>query len=187
MAVMNHSADLADSTQDYVVFHLTGKRAGAGTAPIEELRLRPVLFARVSDLASLRYDFPLVLLESDSGGDWVRPLSGLVDDALKKIAPAGIPGERLRRTVLRAERQIRKLMQEGSGGTLLELWDEAASLLIARGGEAVEGDLGRARAALGTDGPLLECDAATPARLMRHAWRCTEGRKALAMRRRSPP
>lgn len=185
---MNHHAELAERRQDYLVFHLTGKRPAAEMAPVEEMRLRPALFARVTDLASLRYDYPLVLI--DAGGEdpseapWVRPLSGLIDELLKKLAPAGIAGERLRRTVLRAERQIRRLLHEGAAGTLLELWDEAASLLIARGGEAVEGDLARARAALGADGPLLDCDAAAPARLMAHAWSCTEGRKAQAMRRR---
>ena len=184
---MNHHIDVPERQQGLLVFHLTGKRAEAGMAPIEDLRLRPALFARVTDLANLRYDYPLVLAEPEdaqSDHGWLRTLSGIVDEVLKKIAPDGIAGERMRKNILRLERQIRALMQEGAGGTLLELWDEAASLLIARGGESVEDDLARARAALGTDGPLLDCDAATPARLMAHAWRSTEGRKALGMRRR---
>jgi hypothetical protein len=181
---MNHSADLAERRQDYLVFHLTGKRAGPGVVPIEDLHLRPALFARVGDLAGLRYDYPLVLVEPEEGGEWLRSLSGIVDELLKKIAPAGLAGERLRRHVLRAERKIRELLQEGAAGTLTELWDEAASLLVARGGEAVGEDLARARSALGADGSLLDCDAATPARLMTHAWRWTEGLKAQAMRRR---
>ena len=175
--------DIAPRLQQHVVFHLTGKREGEGIEPAEGRGLRPALFARFRDLARLRYDFPLVLAEPGDGGEWLRTLSGIVDETLKRIAPAGIAGERLRRSVLRLERQIRAELDEGEGGTLLELWDEAAGLLAARGGADVEGDLARARAALGVDGALVDCDAATPARVVTHAWRCIQEEKSKRMRR----
>ena len=175
--------DIAPRLQEQVVFHLTGKRAGAGAAPVEGLRLRPALFARVGDLARLRYDFPVVLAEDAGDGEYLRSLSALVDAALKQAAPAGIAGERMRRTVLRAEREIRALAQGGARGTLLELWDKVAAALVEQGGEPVREDLARARVALGADGALLDCDAAMPAQLAIHAWRTVQRAKSRAMRR----
>ena len=181
---MNNAMDIAPRLQEQVVFHLTGKQPGTGLEPVEGRHLRPALFARFHDLARLRYDFPLVLVEPGAEGEYVRTLSGLVDALLQKIAPAGIDGERLRKNVLRQERQIRSLMQEGAGGTLLDLWDEAAALLAARGGEAAESDLARARAALAeSDGKLLECDIAMPAQLATHAWRVVQDARLRRMRR----
>ncbi len=43
-----------------VAFYLSGNRSGPDLESFPEGTLRPALFARVSDLASLRYDFPLV-------------------------------------------------------------------------------------------------------------------------------
>ena len=175
--------DIAPRLQQHVVFHLTGKREGEGIESAEGRGLRPALFARFGDLTKLRYDFPLVLAEPGADGEWLRTLSGVVDETLKKVAPAGLAGERLRRNVLRAERQIRSELDEGEGGPLLELWDEAAQLLTARGGAEVEADLARARAALGVDGALVDCDAATPARVVTHAWRRVQEEKSKRARR----
>jgi len=180
---MNMAMDIAPRLQEHVVFHLTGKREGAGVESVEGRGLRPALFARFGDLTKLRYDYPLVLAEPGADGEWLRTLSGVVDSALQKIAPAGIGGERLRRSVLRAERQIRSELQEGEGGTLLELWDEAAALLAARGGAEVEADLARARSALAADGQLVDCDSSTPARVVAHAWHRVQEAKAQRMRR----
>jgi hypothetical protein len=180
---MNEAMDIAPRLQEHVVFHLTGKRVGPGTEPIEGLHLRPALFARFGDLTRLRYDFPVVLVEPGADGEYVRSLSELLDATLQGIAPAGIAGERLRRNVLRQERQIRALLREGAAGTLLELWDAAAAQLGGLGDEAVQEELARARAALGADGRLLDCDAAMPAQLAMHAWRTVQAAKTRRMRR----
>ena len=180
---MNNAMDIAPRLQEHVVFHLTGKRVGAGTEPVEGLHLRPALFARFGDLTRLRYDFPLVLVEPGADGEYARSLSEMLDAALKKIAPAGIAGERLRKNVLRQERQIRALLHEGKAGTLLELWDAAAAQLAARGGDTVQEDLARARAALEADGRLVDCDGALPAQLAMHAWRTVQDAKTRKMRR----
>ena len=180
---MNNAMDIAPRLQEHVVFHLTGKRVGAGTEPVEGLHLRPALFARFGDLTRLRYDFPLVLVQPGADGEYARSLSELLDAALNKIAPAGIAGERLRKNVLRQERQIRALLHEGKAGTLLELWDAAAAQLAARGGDTVQEDLARARAALEADGRLVDCDGALPAQLAMHAWRTVQDAKTRKMRR----
>ena len=175
--------DIAPRLQEHVVFHLTGKRVGPGAEPVEGLHLRPALFARFGDLTRLRYDYPVVLVQAGADGEYVRSLSETLDAALKKIAPAGIAGERLRRNVLRQERQLRTLLREGAAGTLLELWDAAAAVLAGRGGEGVQEDLARARAALEADGRLLDCDGAMPAQLATHAWRTVHNAKTRKMRR----
>ncbi|HEX9184175.1 MAG TPA: ferredoxin, partial [Burkholderiales bacterium] len=180
---MNNAMDLAPRLQEHVVFHLTGKRVGAGTEPVEGLHLRPALFARFGDLTHLRYDFPVVLVEPGTDGEYLRSLSALLDAALKRIAPAGIAGERLRKNVLRQERQIRALLCEGKAGTLLELWDASAAQLAGLGGEAMHEDLARARSALEADGRLVDCDGELPALLATHAWRTVQHAKSRKMRR----
>ncbi len=54
-------------------------------------------------------------------------LTSVVDDLLQEIAPRGIEGERVRRHVLRAEREIRKLVAEGARGMLTDLWDASSA------------------------------------------------------------
>ena len=75
----------------HVAFHLTGVCMEKGLESIEELR--PALFASYRDLASLRYDFPVVLLRNPSETPFVS-LSGedlqlmyvdVIDNATKSI------------------------------------------------------------------------------------------------------
>ena len=174
--------DLASPLQQHLVFHLTGQRSGAGLDAVEPGALRPALFARFHDLTRLRYDFPLVLVAGEAEDEFVRTLSGVVDALLQEIVPAGIDGERLRKNVLRLEREVRVLLRDGASGTLGSLWTEATARLVARGGEPVDSDLARARAALRTDGDVLDCDGTMPARLVAHAWRAVQDRKARRMR-----
>jgi len=76
-------------------FALTG-RAAAGP---EGLGLRPALFAAYRDLASLRYDFPLVLRADAADGRIFEPLSALVDRQIEGGAD--------RAQALRRERELR--------------------------------------------------------------------------------
>ena len=85
-------------TQAQVAFFLTGKRQADHLDAVDGLNLRPALFARYRDLSELRYDFPLVLVES--GSSFVQPLSGLIDNALDAMA-RGSDGERMRKQILR--------------------------------------------------------------------------------------
>ena len=63
--------DMAAKFQDQTVFHMTGKRAGDGLAALDA-GFRPALLAAYRDLTRLRYDFPVVLLDGDSGPEYVR-------------------------------------------------------------------------------------------------------------------
>ncbi len=160
-----------------VAFRMTGLR-GAGTSePADARNLRPALAARHRDLAALRYDFPLVLPPEPAGEEFVLSLSSVVDRLLDKLAPAGAEGERLRKNVLRVEREIRVALGQGASGTLFQLWDLAVSRLAVRGHEALGEDAGRVRAALKPDGEVLDCSESMPARYLLQAWKAIRQRK----------
>ena len=170
--------DMQAKPKDQLIFHATGKRQGDEVAPIAGLGLRPALLAPYRDLAALRHDFPLVLDGSGQGPEFVHPLSALVDTVLKDTAPRGVEGERLRRHGLQLETEIRRAVAQGASGTLAELWDAAATRLGAREDETLEKVLAHAGSALRTDGAVLDCTPAMPARLLTHAWRKTRRDKS---------
>lgn len=167
--------------QSQLAFHLTGRRSGADLHAVEPLALLPALLARYRDLTTLRYDFPVVLVENAPDDSYVQALSGIVDGILREIAQ-GDDGERVTRHVLRMERQIRALMVEGTRGSLSALWETAAGRLGARADALLADSLARARAALKIDGELLDCDAALPYRLVKHAWSAVEEQKTKSFR-----
>ncbi len=164
------------------IFHLTGRRQGEGLRGIEGLGLRPALLAPYRDLGALRHDFPLVLIEGADAADCARPLSSLVDDLLGDVAPRGVEGERLRRHGLQLERNIRREVDAGAGGTLAELWETAAAGLGAREGETLEQVLNYAAGSLRANGEVVGCTPQMPARLITHAWRATRNARARQFR-----
>jgi hypothetical protein len=158
-----------------VVFHLTGRHSGAEAPASTVSGLRPALLAAYRNLDSLRYDFPVVL----SGGvDCARSLTGIVDGVLRAVAPQGVPGEAMRRRVLRIEKEIRRQVAAAVNGTLRQLWDGATDALAAQADEAFLRDVRCARDALPLDGEVVGCDAALPARFVRHAWSVAQQEKA---------
>jgi hypothetical protein len=163
--------------QAHALFHLTGKQA-AGVQPLESAGLRPALLTAYRDLTSLRYDFPLVLIESEE--EPVQSLSGLFDRALARIDGDQDRG-RLRKHALCLEREIRALAA-ASSGTLFDFWGDAAGRLSAEKDEVVRESLDRLRAAVGTDGKIVDCNGAMPFRLCKHIWELSERRKARSFR-----
>lgn len=156
----------------------------------ETTALRPALFARYGALEHLRYDFPLVLVEGDGDGDApvLRPLSNLVDAVLQEICLPGAAGDALRHQVLRLEAAIRQRVAKGARDTLINLWRECAAAQVAASGEPAFGpldsSLDRARAALRVDGPVIDCDAATPTAVFIHAWNAVHATKAKEFRKK---
>jgi hypothetical protein len=171
--------------QAQVAFFLTGRRTGEHLDAIDGLDLRPALFAGYRDLTTLRYDFPLVLVEEAAQDTYVQSLCGLIDRVLEGFANVD-DGERLRKHILQQEQKIRALIAEGATGSLTALWDMAAGRLISatRAGtdELVKDSLIRARAALKVHGEVIDCDADMPARLFRHAWSTVQEKKARRFR-----
>ena len=140
---------------------------------------RPALFAPFADLAALRYDLPLVLI--DDAELPARSLSTIVDGLLREVAPRGPGGERLRLSVLRLERRIRAAASRGEGGALTELWDREAARLAEEGAGAGR-DLALARVALRLDGEVVDGDAAS--RLATHSWQVVHRRRSHEARAR---
>jgi len=174
--------DMATQHPDQGLFHLTGQHNGAGFSAVDIGTLRPALLAAYGDLNRLRHDYPLVLLDPPGPDGFAVALSTVVNRLALDLAPRGIEGERLRRHLLRLEREIRTAVAAGMKGELSALWSEAAARL---GAEAeVRADisagpvLAQAAASLKVDGVVAGCDAQLPARLITQAWRHAQWRKA---------
>lgn len=167
----------------HVAFFLTGSRAGGQLDAVDGLGLRPALFAGYRDLTELRYDFPLVLAAPLPDGPLVHALSGLIDAALA-VAATGSDGERIRQHAFRIERGIRALAAGGANGPLSALWDEAATKLAPGAEPAFADSVRRVRAAIAVDGEVADCDAALPARLLRHLWSAVQQRKVTALHKK---
>jgi len=165
-----------------VVFHLTGRRGEGAPNEAAVAGLRPALFAPYRHLDALRYDFPLILPETGTAS--AQSLSSVIDALLREIAPPGVPGEGLRRRVLRVEREIRGLVSGGATGRLTELWDRAVEAVGPDADDAFRHDVERARSVLALDGPMLGCDASMPKAFIEHAWAAAQRRKARAARER---
>ena len=165
--------------QEQAVFHLTGSRPGDELEPISEGSFRPALLAGYHDLTALRYDYPVVLVEGAAeGGVFAESLSSVVDGVLQELAPRGIEGERVRRYVLRLEREVRRLVRDGERGMLSDLWEKAAGSVAIEGGDNVAEILSHASAQLTVDGDVVDCDHELPASFVEHAWRVTQQRKS---------
>ena len=169
-------------TQAHVAFFLTGRRPGEYLDAVDGLGLRPALFAGYRELTQLRYDFPLLLVANRSDAGFVESLSGLVDAALASAAK-GSDAERVRKHALRLEQEIRTLVASGASGPLSALWDKAAGRLAKGEDKSLADSLKRTRAAIKVDGDVADCDAALPARLLRHAWGAVQQQKAAAFRK----
>lgn len=170
--------DMAARFQEQFVFHLTGRRHGAELEAVDGMTLRPALLAGFGDLAGLRHDFPVVLVANGAQAGPVRSLSGVVDEVLRDVAPRGIEGERLRKDVLRLERELRTLVAQGANGSLSDLWAMAATRIGSAADDTAGKVLGRTGAALTLDGEVLPCTHAMPARLLAHLWKAVQARKA---------
>lgn len=166
-------------TQAQVAFFLTGRRPGEFLDAVENLDLRPALFAGYRDLTPLRYDYPVVLAPKA-----VESLSGLMDQALAAVAK-GADADRIRQHGLRIEQEIRALLAGGStDGTLALVWDLAVSRLTPKLDPAFVDSAKRLRTAIKVDGELADCDARLPARMLRHLWSIAQAAKAAQFRER---
>ena len=170
--------DSPTTFQEQRLFFNTGRRDVEGLDAIDGLTLRPALLARYRDLTRLRGDFPLVLVDSGPAAGELRSLASIVDEALRELAPRGLEGERLRKHVLRLEREVRRLVAGGTQGRLCELWSRAAAALAVPEDPSSEAVLGHVAAKLKADGQIIDCDRAAPARVIAHLWQGAQERKA---------
>ncbi len=155
-------------------FFLTGQRSDGDFDDVRRMGFRPALFGAYRDLSKLRHDYPLVLIDGPTGGDFVRSLSDVIDALMVEKAPSGIDGERCRKNLLRLETEIRSLSASGAEGTLLQTWERARSRLVSgledAEREASTANLDGALRALPLDGEMVDCDARLPRKVLVHAW-----------------
>jgi len=162
--------------QAHIAFHLTGRLAKGEFAGVAATDLQPALFAGYRDLTALRYDYPLVLTADVKQP--VQSLTALIEGALKTIEA---DADRVRKHALRIERDIRRLVAEGSAGTLTKLFDTAVAR-IGKDDSVLKDSAKRIRAALKVDGEVVDCDRAAPFRVVQHIWQAGQDRKAKAFR-----
>ncbi len=177
-----NAIDMAARYPEQRLFFATGRRIGDGVDAIDGLRLRPALLAPYRDLTRLRYDFPLVLVDRGPDAGAIRALSSIVDEMLQEVAPRGIEGERLRKHVLKLEREVRTMVAGGARGLLSEVWDAAVGRVTAPGDTSAATVLAELAEKMAIDGELVDCDAAMPAQVLNHAWEAAQQRKSLAFR-----
>jgi ferredoxin len=166
-----------------VTFFLTGRRAATELEPLDAKRLRPAALAAYRDLTRLRHDFPVVLLDHAAAGDGalLASLAALIDAALAEAPGAG-EHTRLRAHALKIEREIRTLVANGTVGDLHALIDTAAARLAPLPDIAFSESVQRLHAGIAQDGPLRDCDAGLPRRLLGHVWGSVQRAKGEAFR-----
>nr|WP_321454754.1 hypothetical protein [uncultured Cohaesibacter sp.] len=153
---------------------LQGLDKDASTESAELSVLRPALFARYNALDTLRYDYPLVLIEGEEVEKPLVPLCQIIDEALRLVAAQGPDGEELRQQVLRLEQRMRDKVSAGAEEKLSELWRISEAELVAESGQSAFGPLDqaldRARQTIKFDGRVIGCTDATPGKVLAHVW-----------------
>ena len=167
---------------EHRLFFATGRREGAALDAIDDLALRPAVFARYRDLTRLRYDFPVVLVADGPWAGTLRSLCSVIDEVLSEIAPRGLEGERLRKHVLRLEREIRTLAVAGPPRRLSALWSAAATRIASADDPSAKEVLAHIADKLKLDGEVIDCDPSMAARVCEHLWRAAQDRKARVFR-----
>ncbi len=153
-----------------------------GPAPV----LTPALFSAYRDLRTLRYDFPVVLLEPGAARI-AEPLSDLIDGLIDAHTQDGAAGERYRRDLYQLERTIKEVAAGGKAGSLKAFWTEAANRVYAQTTndghrKQLRANLQAARSELTSDGIVACCDGQIARRFFMHAWQCIQTEQDLHAR-----
>lgn len=164
--------------QAQIAFHLTGRLPQGEFAAFASSELQPAILAGYRDLTALRYDYPLVFV--NDGKQPLQSLSGLINATLKTLADDSDIG-RLRQHAVRIERDIRRAVAGGTAGPFKTLWDAAVKRLSAND-EQLPSSAKRLRAAIKVDGEVIDCDANTAFKLVRHVWQVAQDAKAKVFR-----
>ena len=145
--------------------------------------LSPALLGPYRELETIRYDFPVVLVE-DSTETPILPLATVLDEVLERAAPADIEVERLRRQIYRLETSIKRLVKKYPGRRLSELWSLASKELVrqSENPDRLRPSLKAAAEALVHDGPLLTCGTLSTRQIFEHTWQPLQSERAVRER-----
>ncbi len=145
--------------------------------PLSVSDLVPALIAPYLDLTRLRHDFPIVLVPD---APYVRSLTEITNEVLRRTAPPGPAGGRMRHHVLRLERAARRRLSVSGETPLAELWSRATDDVLAATSDdaprsaGLAADLDASRRALIVDGPAVGCDGRETHRIVQHCWRALQ-------------
>ncbi|MDH3640461.1 MAG: ferredoxin [Gammaproteobacteria bacterium] len=147
------------------------------------LDLNPALLGPYRELETIRYGFPVVLVEDDADTPIVA-LAAVLDAALERAAPADGEGERLRRQVYRLETSIKRLAEKHPNRRLSELWSLASNELVrqSENPEPLRASLEAAAEVLVHDGRLLACGTQSTRQIFEHAWQPLQSERAVRER-----
>lgn len=166
-------------TQAHIAFFLTGRQFGDYLSGVDGHDLSPALLARFRELSGIRYDFPIILIENPTDDLMVDSLSHTIDKALRNIA-SGNEGDKIKKTVLQIEKEIRKMAISGATGKFSKLWTEAANRCLATENKSFIASIDQFRATIKIDGEIVDCNETLPKRLICHLWEVAQERKAEA-------
>ncbi|MBK6750275.1 MAG: ferredoxin [Acidobacteria bacterium] len=169
--------------QDQIAFYLTGRREGSKLQPLDG-SYRPALFARVSDLASLRYDLPLILNVNGTPDRAVLSLSHLIDDAVESLGESA-DRDRIARHGYKLELELRKGSTTNGSGDFGKLWNDAAARLSNNADPSMEDSAKKLWSHFDAAGTLVDADAEFPSRVVYHAWNAVQETKAKRFREKA--
>lgn len=166
--------------QKQVAFHLTGRRDDSGLEPLTTDH-RPALFARYTDLTSLRYDFPLILNQDGAPERAIFSLSRLVDDAVSELSDDPHL-DRIARHAYQIEAEIRPELAGSGTSDFASLWDLAARRVAERD-ESAQTSAAVLWKRFAAAGEIVDADAQLPFRTLRHLWSVVQEKKTRAFRK----
>lgn len=169
--------------QDQIAFYLTGRREGSKLQPLDG-SYRPALFARVADLNSLRYDFPLILNVNETPDRSVLSLSRLVDDAVESLGN-NADRERIARHGYKLEAELRNGLSAIGSGDFGKMWNEATARLSNGSDSTLEDSAKKLWSHFDANGTLVDADAELPSRVVYHAWNAVQASKAKSFRQKA--
>ena len=169
--------------QDQIAFYLTGRREGSKLQPLDR-SYRPALFARLRDLSTLRYDFPLILNAGSSPDRAVLSLSGLVDDSVESLAD-NTDRDRIARHGYELEMELRKDLSVKGSGDLEKMWNDAAAKFAISGDPQIKDSAQRLWNVFDACGTLVDADAELPTRVIYHAWHAVQASKSKSFREKA--
>jgi ferredoxin len=148
-------------------FHLTGEGAGSAAEPLEAVPLRPAVLAAIAEECAAWRQYPLALLEGETGTEKV-PLREILTRALERLAADGPPAAILERQLPAIVRAANRVLEGRLGLVPIpELFDElfdrlTDSIDVSEAGAAeVSREIERLRSYLPSSGSLLGLDDRT--------------------------